>query len=155
QYQHTDPENRLVASELERRWEIALQELKEAEDTLASKQQTKSCLALPAGLVAALKDGGQRFPEWREQGLLCASQKKALLRCLIDKVVIHRVAPDQVHVRVVWRGGAATIGHVSVRVNSLAQRTDAKDIEDAITRLAREGQTDAQIAEWLTSRGYR
>ena len=28
-----DPENRLVAGELERRWEVALQELRQAEDS--------------------------------------------------------------------------------------------------------------------------
>ena len=39
QYQHTDPENRLVAAELEKRWEAALRELKEAEEKLVHEEQ--------------------------------------------------------------------------------------------------------------------
>lgn len=35
QYQHVDPENRLIAAELERRWEAALCDLHEAEEQLA------------------------------------------------------------------------------------------------------------------------
>ncbi|WP_231510513.1 hypothetical protein [Fischerella sp. PCC 9605] len=35
-------------------------------------------------------------------------QKKSLLRCLIDKVVIHRVARDTVRTRIIWKGGDTT-----------------------------------------------
>ena len=35
QFNHVDPDNRLVAAELERRWEAALQEVRLAEETLA------------------------------------------------------------------------------------------------------------------------
>jgi hypothetical protein len=34
--------------------------------------------------------------------------RKALLRCLIDKVVIRRCTRDKAKVRIVWRGGATT-----------------------------------------------
>ena len=32
-------------------------------------------------------------------------RRKALLRSLIDKVVLRRAAPDRISVRIVWRGG--------------------------------------------------
>ena len=39
QYQQVDPENRLIAAELERRWEAALRELREAEEHLVHDEQ--------------------------------------------------------------------------------------------------------------------
>ena len=67
--------------------------------------------AIPADLLEALHDIGPRLPELWEQGLFSSAQKKALLRSLIDKVVVHRLGGrrgDRIHVRVVWRGGATT-----------------------------------------------
>ena len=52
QYRHSEPENRLVAAELERRWEAALRELQTAEEALDIKKQQKPMLGhscRPAG----------------------------------------------------------------------------------------------------------
>lgn len=154
QYQHADPENRLVAAELEQRWEVALRELKEAEESLACKEQTAQRWALPADLLEMLKEFGPRLPELWEQGLFDSAQKKTLLRTMIDKVVIHRAARDKVRTRVVWRGGATTTEDVTIRVGSFAELSGAKKMEESIIRLARSGQSDKQIAEWLTGQGY-
>jgi len=156
QFNQSDPDNRLVTAELERRWELALQELKEAEEFFQ-----RECLpagappTIPAELRQALEHLGQEIPELWEQGLLTAVQKKALLRCLIDKVVLRRSSPDTVHVRIVWKGGDATSMDVPVTVNSLARLSFAQEMEAAIVKLAKRGETDAQIAEELTQRGYR
>jgi hypothetical protein len=155
QYQLTDPENRLVAAELENRWETVLRELKETEEKLAREEENAPCWALPADLLHTLKELGPRFPQLWKQGPLRSAQKKALLRCLIDKVVLHRVAGDQVRTRVVWRGGATTCDDVPVPVGSFAQLSGAKEMEDSILHMARDGRTDKQIAECLTSRGHR
>jgi DNA invertase Pin-like site-specific DNA recombinase len=107
QYQQVDPENRLIAAELERRWEVVLRELRAAEEQLAHDEQHAPVWAIPADLLEALHDIGPRLPElWEQQGLLSTAQKKSLLRALIDKVVVHRLGGrrgDHVHVRVVWR----------------------------------------------------
>jgi DNA invertase Pin-like site-specific DNA recombinase len=155
QYRHTDPENRLVAAELEQRWEAALRELKEAEEKLVHEERHTPCWALPVDLLEALKELGPRLPELWDQGLFDSSQKKALLRCLIDKVVIHRVEGDRVHTRVVWRGGLTTSTDVHVHVGRFAQLSRAKELEETIVRRARDGETDQQIAQWLTSAGHR
>lgn len=155
QYQHTDPENRLVAAEIERRWEEALRELKAAEEKLRAEEDGAIPWAIPTDLVEALKDFGPRLPELWEQGLFASAQKKALLRALIDKVVVHRVARDRIHLRVVWRGTDTTEGDVRVHVGRLADLSEAKLLEEEIARLARAGHSDHEIAEQLTSQGYR
>jgi hypothetical protein len=79
QYRHADPEHRLVAAELEVRWEAALRELKEAEEKLAYEEQNAPCWAVPADLIEALKEFGPHLPELWEQGIFASAQKKALL----------------------------------------------------------------------------
>jgi DNA invertase Pin-like site-specific DNA recombinase len=158
QYQQVDPENRLIAAELERRWEHSLRELHEAEEQLADEEKRTQVWAIPAELLHALHDIGPRLPELWEQGLFNGSQKKSLLRALIDKVVVHRVGGrrgDRITTRVVWRGGATTSVDLPVSVRQFSRRTGAREIEATIVRLAREGHSDAEIAGTLTSQGHR
>ena len=46
-------------------------------------------------------------------------RRKALLRSLIDKVVLRRAAPDRISVRIVWRGGEVSDLVVEQAVNGL------------------------------------
>jgi len=158
QYQQVDPENRLIAAELERRWETALRELREAETQLTHDEHQAPVFAIPADLLEALLDIGPRLPELWEQRLFCSAQKKTLLRSLLDKVVVHRLGGrrgDQLQVRVVWRGGATTTAALPVSVGRFADRTGAVQMEATVLRLAREGQSDAEIAALLTAQGHR
>jgi DNA invertase Pin-like site-specific DNA recombinase len=155
QYQHADPENRLVTSELERRWEAALRELRESEERLEQEENTTSCCSIPSDLLESLKEFGPRLPEFWNSGVLRWSQKKSLLRCLVDKVVVQRSEADKVHTRVVWRGGATTATEVPVHVGSFTRLSTAKPMEQEIIRMASDGHSDRDIADSLTSRGYR
>ena len=46
QYDHADPENRLVADELERRWNVALQRVRELETRIDQHSQTQKDMAI-------------------------------------------------------------------------------------------------------------
>ena len=155
QFLKSDPENRLVTGELERRWETSLRELQASEESLMRDQKCAPTYIIPADLMEMLRDIGPRLPELWNAGLLQTAQKKSLLRSLIDKVVIHRLAPDQIQVRVVWRGGATTAAIILISVGSFSSLSGAKEMEEAIVRMAREGQADQAIADWLTSQGHR
>jgi DNA invertase Pin-like site-specific DNA recombinase len=154
QFQRSDPDNRLVTAELERRWEEALRACQDAEDHLREEEAHTSCLAIPADLLEQLEDVGPHLPELWGQKLLTTSQQKSLLRALVDKAVLVRVAADIVRVRVVWRGGLSTTADVRVPVSSFARLSDGKKITDTILRLTREGQTDEQVAAVLTANGH-
>lgn len=158
QYQKADPDNRLVAAELEQRWEYALRELKTEEERQAADEEHVPCWAIPADLMVALKNVGPRLPDLWKQGLFTTAQKKTLLRSLIDKVVLHRVGGskgDRIHVRIVWRGGATTSGDVLVNVGRFSQMKRAGEMEEIIVRLSREGRHATDIARQLTEEGYR
>jgi len=156
QYQQTDPDNRLVAAELERRWEVALRELQAAEERLQlERQQPRVPEVLSPEEHEAFLQAGQRIPELWRQGRLAPQQQKAFLRCLIDKVVVQRSAPDTLQVRIVWRGGDTTAAALPVTVGSLARLSSAKEMEKEILRLAQAGKTDEEIAALLTQQGHR
>src|SRR2546429_3463061 len=104
-----DPENRLVAAELERRWEMALAELKQAEEAHASRSTSSACLLpLSDDLQPAFQTLGQYLPMLWHQGVISQRHKKALLRSLIETVVMQRPSPEFVQARIVWRGGETT-----------------------------------------------
>src|SRR3954454_13779938 len=107
------------------------------------------------GLRAAFTDASRRLPELLHGSALTTARKKALLRCLIDKLVIHRSAPDTIRMRLVWRGGDASALDIPVAVGSLAALSRHAELEARILELAREGQGDAAIAAALTADGHR
>jgi hypothetical protein len=155
QFNQADPDNRLVTGELERRWEAALRELREAEEKFRQPQRPPAPEALSPQERAAFLQAGRKIPELWRQGRLSPQQQKAFLRCLIDKVVAHRSAPDTLQVRIVWRGGEATAASVSVTVGSLARLSGAAEMEKEILQLAQKGKTDEEIAALLTEQGHR
>jgi hypothetical protein len=98
---------------------------------------------------------GKKLPGVWRQGMLTQQNKKALLRCLIDKVVIHRLAPDRVQARIVWRGGDTTTLEILVSTNSAARLSMATEMEQMILDLSRQGKSDEEIAQHLTALGHR
>jgi hypothetical protein len=78
-----------------------------------------------------------------------------LLRCLIDKVVVHRAARDLVQTRIVWKGGETTTMQIPIPVNSLAELSSAAEMEKLLLKLCAEGVPDEEVAERLTALGYR
>ena len=103
----------------------------------------------------ALENVGKNLPELWANGRLSQQQKKALLRCLIDKVVIHRVRRDTIRTRVVWKGGEVTTAEIPIPVGSLAELSKAKEMESRILQLAAEEHGDDEVAQQLTREGYR
>ncbi len=156
QFLRVDPDNRLVAAALEKRWNEALSALKQAEE--AQAQQNKPVpmlLALSEELQTAFKAIGQHLPTLWHHELLSQEQRKALLRCLIDKVVMHRPEPATVQARIVWRGGETTTLSIPVPVGSLKDLAGAQEMERIILERSAQGILDEVIADELTAQGYR
>jgi hypothetical protein len=152
-----DPDNRLVAAELERRWEAALRALQTAEEATTQRRQSIDTAqgGLAPELRAAFLDLGRTLPDLWQTDILSQAQRKALLRCLIDKVIVHRVPRDEVQTRIVWKGGATTTFAVPVSVGAFADLHGAAVMEQQILTLFAAGHTDEVIAAQLTQQGYR
>jgi DNA invertase Pin-like site-specific DNA recombinase len=156
QFEHVDPANRLVAAELERRWETALRDLQQGETAFQSRSQSQITVEeIPADLQAAFIQLGKKLPDLWPTEVLSRMQKKALLRCLLDKVVVQRVGRDQVQIRIVWRGGDVTEYVIPIPVGSLAELSTSQELEARVLQLYHAGKTDDEIVRELSAAGFR
>jgi hypothetical protein len=157
QFRHVDPAHRHVAAELEHAWEVALQALKQAEAAQSQRAQagTPPETALSPTLQAAFRAIGHKLPELWPTDVLSQAQRKALLRCLIDQGGIPRARRDQIHTRIVWRGGETTTFEVPVAVGALTDLPIAHEMAQQIRVLFAAGKSDDEMAQQLTQQGYR
>ncbi len=98
---------------------------------------------------------GRCPPELWADPAASREHRKALLRCLIEKVVLRRTGRDQAGVRIIWRGGASTDLEVALPVNDVTVLACYPAMEQRVRELAEAGQNDLQIARILTAEGFR
>jgi hypothetical protein len=87
--------------------------------------------------------------------VLSRPHKKALLRCLLEKVVVQRLGRDQVQIRIVWRGGDVTESVIPIPVGSFAELSTGQELEARVLQLHQAGKSDDVIAQELTAAGFR
>jgi hypothetical protein len=146
QYDAVDPDNRLVAAELERRWDEKLQQLHVVQDEYAGFQHTPSSPSLTPELRCRLQQIPETLPELWRSGRLTYVQKKTLLRSLIARVILKRTAPDCIEAKIVWVSGHFSIHAVRPPIHRLQDVTGFAEMTERIRSLWAEGYTDAQIA---------
>jgi len=151
QFHAAEPENRLVARELERRWNAKLVELE------AVRSQAQAARGEQPGLteddkVRAHTLGSDLGAVWTATTTTNRDRKR-LLRCVIDEVQLTTEASRYL-VQIVWKGGALTDRDVKrLPRGGTGNATEATTI-DLVRTLAREFD-DAQIARILNKQGRR
>jgi DNA invertase Pin-like site-specific DNA recombinase len=151
QYDAADPENRLVADELERRWNHALQRVRELERRIEQQVPASDPSAVPgpeefADLATHLEAVWTR-PD------VDVRLKKRIIRTLIHEVVVD-VAASEVVVVIHWKGGAHTEVRLPRRRRGQNSTQTAKETVDAVKALARIC-PDPLIASVLNRNGLR
>ena len=136
QYDATDPDNRLVADELERRWNQALQRVREIEGRIDQHLQGQPHVVVPTreefeNLAADLE------AVWTGPHA-DVRLKKRLVRTLIHEIVVD-VDPDAGEVILVihWKGGVHTELRLPRRRRGQSSTHTSKDIIEAVRTLAR------------------
>jgi DNA invertase Pin-like site-specific DNA recombinase len=156
QYRRVDPDNRLVAAELERRWETALVGLRCAEEAAARHEAAPAGPTMSDRALRAKAAGlGRRLPAIWADPRTGRAKRKELLRCLVDKVVLRRAGRGVAAVRVVWRGGAASEFEVELPGATLATMPRGAEMEARVLELARSGMHDEEIVAALLAEGHR
>jgi excisionase family DNA binding protein len=150
QYDAVDPDNRLVAGELERRWNerlLAAHALEDERDALAaepdaslSEEDRQRFLALGSDLERA----------WNSAGATPATRKR-IIRTLINEIVVC-VSDQTLDLVVHWHGGDHTA--LKVKKNRTGQHrwSAAADVVDLVRSLARQ-MPDKHIAAVLNRAG--
>ncbi len=155
QYQAVDPDNRLVAAELERRWELALRAVAEAREVAECAAAAPPVPALDAALRAQLSDLGSALPALWASGRLTPVQKKELLRSLIRRVILTRATPTTIGVKIVWVSGAVSPLTVPATIRQNSAVDDYRRLVVRVLDLAATGLTDREIATRATAEGFR
>lgn len=152
QYNVVDPENRLVARELERRWELALQTLQEVEQELEHFKAQRPASSIPPELAEQFRQICQTLPQIWEQ--LTPPDKKDLLRSLIAKVILQRTQSDQISIKIVWVSGhfSEHVTWISIHRNQETSQFD--QLTKRIYTLWKQGLDDPTIAQQLTEEGF-
>ena len=154
-YQQVDPANRLVASALETDWNDALRVLRNTQEAAEHFAQQPAQPSLTPTLRAQLLNLSQALPELWASERLTHAQRKALLRSLITRVILKRLAPDRVAVKIVWVSGHFSEGVVIPPIHRQANVSGYTTMLTRVEQLWRDGYTDTRIAQTLSAEGFR
>src|SRR5262249_12399864 len=105
QYQLAEPENRLVARQLEREWEAALAERTRLGEEYQRYQRQRPA-RLSAAELAAIRALADDIPALWAAPTTTIADRKGLLRAVVESVqVTADGATERVHATVTWAGG--------------------------------------------------
>jgi hypothetical protein len=154
QYQAVEPEHRLVARELERRWEEALQGQRRLEE-----DYERFCRAQPATLSAAEQEQiralAHDIPDLWHADTTTPADRQRLVRFLIERIEVQVAGDtDQVGVAIHWAGGFVS-HHALVRaVQRYEQMADYPRLRARVDELHAQGKSMTQVAECLNREGF-
>lgn len=133
QYDAADPENRLVVDDLERRWNDALERVREIERRIADRRESHPMPALASDLFASLATDLERV--WHAPST-DAALKKRIARTLIEEVVVDIENEREIVLLIHWKGGVHTELRVAKRRRGENRASTSTDAVDAIRTLA-------------------
>ena len=163
QYNEVDPRNRLVAAELERRWNEKLEELEDAKKHLKTIGSERHCISDEE--KEKILAFGERFSEAWENQHCSNSLRKKIIRTIIEEAIVHFDEENQMLNFVIhWKGGCHTEFEMPKPVSGVGQKTSLEDLEiiremafrygdDAIARVLNKlGRKTATGKRWNESR---
>jgi len=154
QYQAVDPDNRLVAAELERRWELALRAVSEAQAAVETCAAQPPSTTLAPQLREQLAEVRRHLPALWADGRLQPAHKKELLRSLIRRVILTRPVPDTVGVQIVWVSGADTPLTLHPPIHRAVDVSGPAALVARLVALSAAGDQDAAITRRLIAEGF-
>jgi len=154
-YAAVDPEHRLVAKELERRWEEALRNEEQLGLEYARFEH-----ATPHQLSDAERDEirslSERLPQLWKAETTTAEDRSVIARMLIDRVIVTVEGDsERVDVDIHWKGGFGSHHALRRPVQTYEQLSYYDELLARIKALLDEGATLGSIAERLNAEGYQ
>ena len=125
QYDAVDPANRLVAAELERRWNEKLERAIELEKAFARMEQEVQWQLSPEERAAITQLSSDLPAIWNAE-TTTSQDRKRLLRMAIESVQLDGISvPGQIEVQIQWRSGVC---HRAQRETSSTRGMVAKNV---------------------------
>lgn len=150
-----EPENRLVARQLERDWEEKLAARLQVEDEQRRFRETQPRV-LTTTEREAIRQPAANIPTLWHASTTTMADRKEIVRHVVERVVV-AVQGESEHVRVTidWIGGGRTEAEIVRPVARLEQLSSYPDLCARARQLATEGLPAGAIAEQLNMEGYR
>ena len=151
-YMNADPENRLVAAELERLWNERMAQLAKASEDL-----NKHKSAVRTGQAGPDIEQLFTFPErlesaWRDNALNI-TDKKRIVRCLVEDVTFALLG-DEIMIGIRFKGGLTECVNVRRPLKKYEMWTTAPEIVEYIREASKKYPVD-EIVEQLNNQGKR
>jgi len=150
QYDKVDPRNRLVAAELERRWNEKMKEGEEAKRYLERIEKTQS--AFTEEEERKLQALGEKFHGVWDSERCTISLKKRIIRTVIEEVIVNLDEKSLMLKFIIhWKGGCHTGFEMAKPPSGVGLRTSMEDLEIIRKMAVRYG--DDEIARVLNKLG--
>ena len=151
-YDAVDPANRLVAAELERRWNARLDEVRRQEQRVAAPASEGPQAPSAAERERLMALGDDVGAAWAHPAATAAT-RKGIVRAVLEEIVVG-LADDRIELLLHWCGGDHTRLNVPrARTGENRWRTDAQ-VDEIVRALARQ-LPDQAIAAVLNRLGKR
>lgn len=155
QYQAVEPENRLVARTLEQAWEEALRQqrhVQEDYDRFLAQQPPRLTEVQRQRIDALAAD----IPALWCDPATTAQDKKEIIRCLIERVVVTRAhGSAEVTAAIHWHGGQVSQHRFQTPTRFYANLPNYQQLLDRVVHWRQRGCTTAQIAAKLNEEGFQ
>jgi len=151
-YLHVDPENRLVADNLEAEWNQKLRDLNDAQAEYkinCEKDKMMISSEMRGKILALAKD----FPKIWKDAETPHRERKRLLQLLIEDVTLLRI-DSRLQIGIRFRGGKSEILFVPAPINNFVRKRTKPTIVKEIDQLLDDCIYE-QIAKKLTEKGYK
>jgi hypothetical protein len=156
QYHATEPENRLVTRELEKRWEQALVEQRGVREAYDRFRRQASSAALSDEDRERLRSLAGDIPALWHSAQTTAAQRKTIVQHLIERVVVTAPAHCELaDVSVHWAGGFVSHHELTRPVARYEQMGHYAQLWQRIVTLRYQKRSSSQIAEQLNAEGFR
>ena len=150
-----DPSNRLVAGNLEKQWEAALQKLQEVETAYANfvEQQPQ---ALTAAQKKDIQSLAQEIPELWNADTTQPIERQEIVRLLIEAVDVDiQGHSERLELTIHWTGGFASRHTGTRKIHRFEQLYDFDRLNERARELRSQRYSCRRIAEILNTEGFR
>jgi DNA invertase Pin-like site-specific DNA recombinase len=155
QYAAVEPEHRLVVRELERRWEAALQEQRQAEEAL-ERFRHEQPLRLTEDQRQRIRDLATSLPTLWHLRTTKAAERQMIVRQLIEQVEVSVIdRSERVGVAIRWAGGYQSRHEILRTVAAYRSLQDSERLLDRVIELKQQGLSHPEVAHCLNAEGFR
>ena len=154
QYDQVEPENRLVARELEQQWEGKLRQMERTEQEYQRwrQQQALTITEAEQDEILAL---GTDLPQLWHSATTTATDRKQIVRFLLRDVIIdQKRETGRTWLQLNWQTGARSEYSFRRKVHDYQEYADVAALRQRLQELNQQQKMDAEIAAQLNAAGF-